>query len=92
MEVIETPIEGVVILEPKVFGDERGYFFESFSQKEFDEKVCKTIFVQDHESKSSYGVLRGLHYQLPPYTQAKLVRVVKGKVLDVVVDLRKNSI
>ena len=92
MEVIETPIEGVVILEPKVFGDERGYFFESFSQKEFDEKVCKTIFVQDNESKSSYGVLRGLHYQLPPYTQAKLVRVVKGKVLDVVVDLRKNSI
>lgn len=91
MEVIETPIEGVVILEPKVFGDERGYFFESFSQKEFDEKVCKTIFVQDNESKSSYGVLRGLHYQLPPYTQAKLVRVVKGKVLDVVVDLRKNS-
>lgn len=91
MEVIKTPIEGVVILEPKVFGDERGYFFESFSQREFEEKVCKTIFVQDNESKSSYGVLRGLHYQLPPYTQAKLVRVVKGKVLDVVVDLRKNS-
>ena len=91
MEVIKTPIEGVVVLEPKVFGDERGYFFESFSQREFDEKVCKTVFVQDNESRSSYGVLRGLHYQLPPYTQAKLVRVVKGKVLDVVVDLRKNS-
>lgn len=92
MEVLETPIEGVVIIEPKVFGDERGYFFESFSQKEFEEKVCKTVFLQDNESRSSYGVLRGLHYQLPPYTQAKLVRVVKGKVLDVVVDLRKNSV
>lgn len=91
MEVIKTPIEGVVIIEPKVFGDERGYFFESFSQREFEEKVGKTVFVQDNESSSSYGVLRGLHYQLPPYTQAKLVRVVKGKVLDVVVDLRKNS-
>lgn len=91
MEVVKTPIEGVVIIEPKVFGDERGYFFESFSQREFEEKVCKIVFVQDNESRSSYGVLRGLHYQLPPYTQAKLVRVVKGKVLDVVVDLRKNS-
>lgn len=92
MEVINTDIEGVVIIEPKVFGDERGYFFESFSQKEFDAKVCKTVFVQDNESMSGYGVLRGLHYQLPPYTQAKLVRVVKGKVLDVVVDLRKDSV
>lgn len=92
MEVIKTPLEGVFILEPKVFGDERGYFFESFSQREFEEKVCKTVFVQDNESRSSYGVLRGLHFQLPPYTQAKLVRVVKGKVLDVVVDLRKNSV
>lgn len=92
MEVIKTPLEGVFILEPMVFGDERGYFFESFSQREFEEKVCKTVFVQDNESRSSYGVLRGLHFQLPPYTQAKLVRVVKGKVLDVVVDLRKNSV
>lgn len=91
MQVIKTDIEGVVILEPKIFGDERGYFFESFSQREFEEKVAKTVFVQDNESTSTYGVLRGLHYQLPPYTQAKLVRVVKGKVLDVVVDLRKNS-
>lgn len=91
MNIIKTAIEGVVILEPKVFGDERGYFFESFSQRLFEEKVCKTVFVQDNESKSSYGVLRGLHYQLPPYTQAKLVRVVKGCVLDVAVDLRKGS-
>lgn len=91
MEVIQTEIEGVVILEPKVFGDERGYFFESFSQQRFDAALGKTIFVQDNESKSSYGVVRGLHYQLPPYTQAKLVRVVKGCVLDVAVDLRKDS-
>lgn len=92
MQIIKTEIEGVVILEPKVFEDERGYFFESFSQREFEEKVAQIVFVQDNESASTYGVLRGLHYQLPPYTQAKLVRVVKGKVLDVVVDLRKNSI
>lgn len=91
MNVIRTDVEGVVILEPRVFPDERGYFFESFSQREFEEKVCGTVFVQDNESCSSYGVLRGLHYQLPPYTQAKLVRVVTGKVLDVVVDLRKDS-
>lgn len=91
MKVIKTDIEGVVILEPQVFGDARGYFFESFSQKVFDELVSKTVFVQDNESMSSYGVVRGLHYQLPPYTQAKLVRVVKGCVWDVVVDLRKNS-
>lgn len=91
MNVVTTEIEGVFIIEPQVFGDKRGYFFESFSQKKFEERVCKTVFVQDNESKSSYGVLRGLHYQLPPYTQAKLVRIVNGKVLDVVVDLRKDS-
>lgn len=84
-------MEGVVELEPQVFGDVRGYFFESFSQRVFDELVGKVDFVQDNESKSSYGVIRGLHYQLPPYTQAKLVRVVKGRVLDVAVDLRKGS-
>ena len=91
MKVIETEIEGVFILEPRVFGDDRGYFFESFSLKHFEEKVSKTVFVQDNESKSKYGVLRGLHYQLPPYTQAKLARVVKGRVLDVAVDIRKGS-
>ena len=91
MKVIDTEIEGLVILEPQVFGDDRGYFFESSSLKRFEEKVSKTVFVQDNESKSKYGVLRGLHYQLPPYTQAKLVRVVKGRVLDVAVDIRKGS-
>lgn len=91
MNVSKTEIEGVVIIEPKVFGDERGYFFESFSQREFEEKVCKTVFVQDNESKSKYGVLRGLHFQKPPYAQAKLVRVIKGKVLDVAVDIREES-
>ena len=91
MEIIKTDIEGVVIIEPKVFKDERGYFFESFLQKEFEEKVCKTVFVQDNESKSCYGVLRGLHFQAPPFAQAKLVRCVKGKVLDVAVDIRKGS-
>lgn len=91
MKVIQTAIEGVVIIEPNVFNDARGYFFESFSQREFEEKVCKTVFVQDNESKSSYGVLRGLHFQKPPYTQSKLVRVVKGAVLDVAVDIRKGS-
>ena len=91
MKVIDTEIEGLVILEPQVFGDDRGYFFESFSLKRFEEKVSKTVFLQDNESKSKYGVLRGLHYQLPPYTQAKLVRVVKGRVLDVAVDIRKGS-
>ena len=91
MKVIKTSISDVVILEPRVFGDERGYFFESFSQREFNEQVAEVTFVQDNESKSSYGVVRGLHYQLPPYTQAKLVHVVEGEVLDVVVDLRKNS-
>lgn len=91
MKVINTKIKGVVVLEPQVFGDERGYFFESFSQKKFEEQVSRTIFVQDNESRSSYGVVRGLHYQLPPYTQAKLVRVVKGCVLDIAVDLREGS-
>lgn len=91
MNVIETSIQGVVIIEPRLFKDDRGYFFESFSQKEFEEKVCKTVFVQDNESKSSYGVLRGLHFQKPPFAQSKLVRVVKGAVLDVAVDIRKSS-
>lgn len=91
MEVIKTTIEGLVIIEPKVFKDARGYFFESFSQREFEEKVCKINFVQDNESMSSYGVMRGLHFQRPPYTQSKLVRCVKGRVLDVAVDIRKGS-
>lgn len=91
MEVIKTDIEGVVIIEPRVFEDSRGYFFESFSQREFDEKVRKINFVQDNESMSSYGVMRGLHFQRPPYAQSKLVRCVKGKVLDVAVDIRKGS-
>ena len=91
MKITTTAIEGVVILEPEVFGDERGYFFESFSQREFEEKVCRTTFVQDNESSSRYGVLRGLHFQKPPHAQAKLVRVVKGKVLDIAVDIRKGS-
>ena len=92
INVIKTKIPDVVIIEPKVFGDMRGYFIESFNAKEFAEKTCLNIsFVQDNESKSRYGVLRGLHFQLPPYTQNKLVRVVKGKVLDVVVDIRKGS-
>lgn len=91
MNFIKTDIEGVVIIEPRVFGDERGYFFESFSQKEFDDNVGRTVFVQDNESKSCYGVLRGLHFQAPPFTQAKLVRCVKGKVLDVAVDIRQGS-
>ncbi|GAB6011229.1 dTDP-4-dehydrorhamnose 3,5-epimerase [Viscerimonas tarda] len=91
MNFIQTDIAGVYIIEPKIFTDDRGYFFESFSQKIFEENVCKTQFVQDNESKSSYGVLRGLHFQKPPYAQSKLVRVVKGKVLDVAVDIRKGS-
>ena len=92
MEIITTNIEGVVIIEPRIFKDDRGYFFESFSQREFEEKVCKTTFVQDNESKSSYGVLRGLHFQKPPFAQSKLVRVIKGAVLDVAVDIRKGSL
>lgn len=91
MEVIQTSIDGVVILEPKVFRDARGYFFESFSQREFEENVRKINFVQDNESMSSYGVMRGLHFQRPPFTQSKLVRCVKGRVLDVAVDIRKGS-
>ena len=91
MEVIKTNIEGVVIIEPRIFRDDRGYFFESFSQRDFQEKVCNTVFVQDNESKSSYGVLRGLHFQKTPYAQSKLVRVIKGAVLDVAVDIRKGS-
>ena len=91
MDVIKTAIEGVVIIEPKVFKDARGYFFESFSQREFEEKVRKINFVQDNESMSSYGVMRGLHFQAPPFTQSKLVRCVKGAVLDVAVDIRKGS-
>ncbi len=91
MQVIKTPIEGLLIIEPKVFLDARGYFFESFSQREFDEKVGSVRFVQDNESMSSYGVMRGLHFQRPPFTQSKLVRCVKGAVLDVAVDIRKGS-
>lgn len=96
MEVIKTAIDCVVIIEPKVFGDKRGYFFESFSQREFDEKVAPILghtihFVQDNESMSSYGVMRGLHFQRQPFTQSKLVRCVKGAVLDVAVDIRKGS-
>lgn len=91
MEVIKTNIEGVVIIEPKVFKDARGYFFESFSRRGFEEKVRKINFVQDNESMSSYGVMRGLHFQCPPFTQSKLVRCVKGRVLDVAVDIRKGS-
>ena len=96
MEVIKTNIDGLLIIEPRVFKDSRGYFFESYSQREFDEKVTpiigqKITFVQDNESMSSYGVMRGLHFQRPPYTQSKLVRCVKGVVLDVAVDIRKGS-
>lgn len=96
MEIIKTSIDGVLIIEPRVFKDSRGYFFESFSQREFDEKVTPILghsinFVQDNESMSCYGVMRGLHYQRMPYTQSKLVRCVKGAVLDVAVDIRKGS-
>ena len=96
MEIIHTDIEGVLIIEPRVFDDARGYFFESFSQREFDDKVAPILghsvhFVQDNESMSSYGVMRGLHFQRPPFTQSKLVRCVKGAVLDIAVDIRKGS-
>ena len=96
MEVVKTAIDQVLILEPRVFPDARGYFFESFSQREFDAKVAPVLghsvtFVQDNESMSAYGVVRGLHYQKPPFTQSKLVRCVKGRVLDVAVDIRKGS-
>lgn len=91
MKVIKTDIEGVVIIEPRLFEDDRGYFFESFSERNFNEQVRTVRFVQDNESKSGYGVLRGLHFQKPPYAQSKLVRVIKGAVLDVAVDIRKGS-
>ena len=96
MNIIETPLKGALIIEPKVFTDARGYFFESFSQRDFDAQVAPLIgnkvqFVQDNESMSSYGVMRGLHFQRPPYTQSKLLRCVRGAVLDVAVDIRKGS-
>lgn len=92
MAIIKTDIEGVFIIEPKIFGDERGYFYESYNKERFEEETgIVTNFVQDNQSKSSYGVLRGLHFQKPPHAQSKLVRVVKGTVLDVAVDIRKGS-
>ncbi len=91
MEIERTNIEGVLIIKPRIFVDKRGYFFETFSEQEFKEKVCDTTFVQDNESMSTRGVLRGLHFQTPPYAQAKLVRAVKGEVWDIAVDLRVGS-
>lgn len=91
MKLISTEIEGVFIIEPRLFQDDRGYFFESYSEKDFNREVREIHFVQDNESKSSYGVMRGLHFQRPPFTQSKLVRCVKGAVLDVAVDIRKGS-
>lgn len=91
MNIIQTSISGVVIIEPHLFKDDRGYFFESFSERNFNTQVREVKFVQDNESMSSYGVMRGLHFQRPPYTQSKLVRCVKGAVLDVAVDIRKGS-
>lgn len=91
MNFINTNIEGLIIIEPKVFGDSRGYFFETFQKETFNSSIKETNFIQDNESKSTRGVLRGLHFQLPPFAQAKLVRVIEGEVLDVAVDLRKNS-
>lgn len=91
MNIIPTALDGVLIIEPRLFGDDRGYFFESFSQANFHEHVCHTTFVQDNESKSRYGVIRGLHFQRPPHAQSKLVRVVRGAVLDVAVDIRVGS-
>ena len=91
MNYIETSIKGVFVIEPKVFNDARGYFFEAWKQAEFEEHIGKVIFIQDNESKSSYGVLRGLHYQKGDFSQAKLVRVIKGRVLDVAVDIRRSS-
>ena len=91
MKITKTNIEGVVIIEPRIFEDARGYFFEAFSEQTFRDEVCDIHFVQDNESKSSYGVVRGLHFQLPPHAQSKLVRVVKGRVLDVAVDIRRSS-
>ena len=92
MNIIKTELEDVLILEPKVFQDDRGYFFESFNENKFKKLIGDIQFVQDNESKSTYGVIRGLHFQKPPYAQAKLVRAVVGSVLDVVVDLRSNSL
>lgn len=91
MKVHKCDIEGVVIIEPRIFADDRGYFFEAFSEREFAEQVCDTHFVQDNEVRSSYGVVRGLHFQLPPHAQSKLVRVAKGHILDVAVDIRQGS-
>ena len=91
MEYIKTEIDGVWIIQPRVFNDARGYFFEAWKKEDFEEHIGKVCFVQDNESKSSYGVLRGLHYQKGEFSQAKLVRVIKGCVLDVAVDIRKNS-
>lgn len=91
MNVVKTEIEGVWIIEPKVFGDARGYFFESYSQRDFEQAIGPVKFVQDNESMSTYGVMRGLHFQRPPFTQSKLVRCVRGAVLDVAVDIRKGS-
>lgn len=91
MKVIETAISGVLVVEPTIFGDDRGYFFESYNERDFTEKVGKVDFVQDNESKSRYGVVRGLHFQKPPFAQSKLVRVIVGRVLDVAVDIRKGS-
>ena len=91
MNIIKTAIEGVVVIEPRVFEDERGYFFESFSEREFSAEVGEYHFVQSNEAKSSYGVVRGLHFQLPPHAQSKLVRVAKGRILDVAVDIRRSS-
>ena len=91
MKFIKTDIPEILIIEPKVFGDTRGYFLESFNKKAFEENIGKVNFVQDNESKSSRGVLRGLHFQKPPFTQAKLVRCIEGEVLDVAVDIRKGS-
>ena len=91
MQVIDTILEGVKIIVPKVFRDDRGYFFESFNDKEFRESVCDTTFVQDNQSKSCKGTLRGLHWQAPPFAQSKLVRVTKGAVIDVAVDVRVGS-
>ena len=91
MNIIKTEIDGVVIIEPRLFKDDRGYFFESYSERDFNKQVGEIHFVQDNESKSSYGVMRGLHFQRPPFTQSKLVRCVKGAVLDVAVDIRKGS-
>lgn len=91
MKFIETEIPGLIIIEPNVFEDKRGYFLESYNQKEFESYIGKVDFVQDNESKSTYGVLRGLHFQKPPFTQAKLVRCILGRILDVAVDLRFDS-